>query len=326
LLAITLLLTVSARASAGKPDSTKIKRTDAVRMLAEHLDGVYLLSIHLSNHFVGLRYDKSSTLQIRNHVRDDIKNVDSLVKHFFNDTLKTSGVFTVRERSAISEQSENFHLKDSVMKESINGLLKEGGSAPQVHIDYVVGAINSFITTTVDFKQYIQSLVPVVPDTLYDKINTIINAVEHTTNGNQYIIASGFNHNVFGLSYFHRIGGISKAKIISYLGVEVIGPVGSSTVRTSESQGTLDLQKPGTITFTSLQVSSSYAKNPGGYIIYGLRDSKLLLQVGVGYFETSAGNENVSWKCGLLYTPQNLGIGFTYSPLTSVGVQVAYKW
>lgn len=108
-------------------------------------------------------------------------------------------------------------------------------------------------------------------------------------------------------------------------GTGTVDSLGNVTV-TTKGTGT-GVVETTTTTSTTAQINqtSTTLKDPGGFIIYGLRDRKLMLQAGIGYFNGGKA-QNVSWIGGALYFPQKLGLGLSYSPLTGIGLQVAFRF
>lgn len=110
-------------------------------------------------------------------------------------------------------------------------------------------------------------------------------------------------------------------------GTGTIDDSGNVTVKTTGTgTGTLT----GTITTTTTtrliqNKNSTNLKDPGLFLMYGLRDSKLLLQAGIGYFKDGK-EQDVSWMGSLMYIPQKFGIGASYSPLTGLGLQIAIRF
>jgi len=132
-------------------------------------------------------------------------------------------------------------------------------------------------------------------DSLKKKADTIKRALyRDTSDYSRSVMLSAYRDNVFGLIWFQRIG---RAKPIipgNYWGVELIFPT-ASPVTTSV----------------------------GGFVLYGIRDDKILAEAGVGYLKSNISKEDIAWKAGMMYMPKKIGIGLSYSPLTSVCIQLA---
>lgn len=329
ILLIAFVLMACTWVSAQKADSIAQKKTESARKLIDSLNHIYQVSIHLSNHIEAQKSGQVIDSRNRAHIDTDIKDISMLLGYFEKDVQKTHGLYTIEERSEISEQSENLYLRDSLMNIILLTLSRKTTPVYDVEMNSARNAITYFTTAIRYFKEYLQQFIPPIPNVMYDKINTIITLVSPKTDGRQYLAVSAYSHNVFGLSYIHRIGNVTAAKVVSYLGVEVIGPVGTSTIRTTkDTTVSVFIGQTGDTVTTTLPrpVTATYANKIGGYVIYGLRYDRILAQAGVGYFKTSTSQEDVSWKCGIVYTPGKFGIGFSYSPLTSAGIQLSYKW
>lgn len=208
-------------------------------------------------------------------------------------------------------------------------------------IDHAETRIEHFLSATANFKQYLQSLGTVSqndvllainslrqyidslnsrfqrpagkkdscrcqPDTTarrrLDSIRRNLDSVRATITPvtisyRRYAFFTDYNDNMFGLAYQQMIGGPGTLNRGNYFGLEILIPIASDIV-----------------------------KKPGGFLLYGLRDNKLLLQAGAGYLKNNQVTEHISWKAGLVYTPRKFGLGFCYSPLTGAGIQLAYRW
>ena len=265
------------------------------------------------------------------HILDSLKKLS--LKQLI-DSLRT-------EKDNFNSQFYNFKLQDSIMNNtlfSFSAYTKYKLYAAQ--IDYAVTTVNRFLTTIGIFKQYVQSLIKVTPEDLLKKIKTLtdstdtmvaankkhidslityneqqiprikkrIEKVQRKTDTiinmlkrgtlfiNQYLTGAAYTDNVFGISYLLRIGSAKPVIPGNFWGLEFIMPISSVSV-----------------------------KNPGGFLLYGLRDDKILIEAGAGYLKTNMSREDVSWKAGLLYLPKKFGIGLSYSPLTNIGLQLAYN-
>ena len=114
--------------------------------------------------------------------------------------------------------------------------------------------------------------------------------------GKQFFIVSAYQQTLFGLAYFHQFGRTHSNGTMDFAGAEYVA------------------------TWASPKASA-----PAFFAYYGIRNRQVLVQAGLGYLARGKGNENISWKAGILYTPDTIGIGFSYSPLTKAGLEIAYK-
>jgi len=235
----------------------------------------------------------------------------------------------------------NFTFQEGRMYETLNSFSKSiNDTLYTAQTDLMETKIEHFLTATGNFKQYLQSLIIITPEDLFKKIKTLtdstdtmvtankkhidslityneqqipkikkrIEKVQRKTDTiinllkrdtlliNQYLTGAAYNDNVFGISYLRRIGSAKPVIPGNFWGLEFIMPISSVSV-----------------------------KNPGGFLLYGLRDDKILIEAGAGYLKTNMSREDVSWKAGLLYLPKKFGIGLSYSPLTNIGLQLAYN-
>lgn len=212
-------------------------------------------------------------------------------------------------------------------------LIDKGESIYYPQIASTKEAVNSLLLAVRNFKQEVQSLIPPVQDhsleniiaqlkgiqksqviekTTTDSLGTAINAqflpidgglrklgsmMQPDTGGKQFLIAATYQQTLFGLAYFYRLGKVQANGTMNLAGVEYIATW-----------------------------ASPKATAPAFFVYYGLRNRVLLLQAGLGYLAGGAGSDNISWKAGIVYTPGKIGIGFSYSPLTQAGMEIAYRW
>lgn len=121
---------------------------------------------------------------------------------------------------------------------------------------------------------------------------------------------------------------ISDGKVAittSGTGTGTVDTTGKVTVTTSGAGSGVVEVTTTTTTTTQLRQTATNLSNPGLFLMYGLRDRKLLLQAGVGYFKGGK-QQDVSWMGGVMYFPKKFGIGAAYSPLTGAGLQIAIRF
>ncbi|GAA3975139.1 hypothetical protein [Mucilaginibacter dorajii] len=314
------------------------------------------LSVFVVNHLKTTeKLGSSNWNTINNHLYKIGLQMDSLQDIPLYDSLKTTDQHNFRSAD------NNFHDQYVLMDSTLNPLSGYTNKILYaVQIDYVEERIDHFLTVTGNFKLYLQSLIPNTPAKNIDwgklidsllkknmpvcKTDTCCNIVKglkktadsllrieksqtDNTPYKQYVQASAYTGNVFGVAYFHHIGKPGKAKENNYIGFEFVVPASSTVVG-----------------------------KPGGFLMYGLSEGKLLLQAGIGYLTinptinnisvssltpdgsqtpqttlsgsavSTQNRENISWKAAALYSPHKLGLGVSYSPLTKAGVQLSYRW
>jgi hypothetical protein len=229
-------------------------------------------------------------------------------------------------RSDFSINFSNLKTQYGLMNKKIYDLISDPGDPVYAaQIDYTENSITSFISTLTNFRQYLLSLKPLKADDMFakirkrldttdanvdsnacelmnsisdvkDKTDKIIKLLTPDTIARHYLVFSAYADAVFGLSYLMPVGKITDGAR-NCIGAEFLMPFDRSN-----------------------------AQSPGGFVLYGLRYDKLLLEAGAGYFKTTQTPENVSWKCGITYTAHKIGLGVEYSPLTKAGMMVSYRW
>jgi hypothetical protein len=349
--------------------ASPINKRDSLKNIYLHKITTYLVTIdgvtdNLSVYVTHLSKDKKFPKQEWLDIKSKL------------DSIKTNMAFihlvpldTVIDIANISNfRSEYKHFRDAhdLMNNTLTPFNSyvEKDTVYAAQIDYMLTRIERFLTVTGNFKLYLQSLIPNTPTKNIDlgklidsllkknmpvcKTDTCCNIVKAQTKTTdsllqielrieesqtdntlykQYVQASAYTGNVFGVAYFRHVGKPGKAKENNYIGFEFVVPASSTVVG-----------------------------KPGGFLMYGLSEGKLLLQAGIGYLTinpttnnisistlTPDGNqtpqttlsgsavstqnrENISWKAAALYSPHKLGLGVSYSPLTKAGVQISYRW
>jgi hypothetical protein len=336
LIFIFLPLRLLASGSVQPPDTLKT----CVFRAAKILDTIDLYANNMAMH-VG-RLQTGRTVWYKGCARaltKDLTRISASSKALTKNLNSLVALFSVTANLPyFREQYGNFELQRHLLVEKIISLRRmDWQPIYSAQIDYTENGVINFITTTGNFKQYLQSLIPPVPDSLLIKIRSrldttdnrvdsclrqtwtlinnrtgklqdsirlanhkddiLIGLLEPHTNGRYFASLVAYDQSLFGLSFAARIGKTNAGATLNYLGAEILLPI-----------------------------ASAKARDPGGSLFYGLRYDKLLLTAGAVYLRTTNSAENIAWKGSLLYTPGKVGIGLSYSPLTNIGLAVAYKW
>jgi hypothetical protein len=315
------------------------KIEDAIKAATDNLDTIdgyaNSLSKTVSSLSGGSNFDdKEGHMQSDlNSIKKTIGKLDSLIKDLY--------VFLGEpQKSACKQHFENFNFQYEFMNRKMETLINESNDPIySAQIDYTENGITNFISATGNFREYLKTLIPIITVDLLQKIKDRLDQTDsnikrraHKTDklvikkaelladgigsvgqkadkiislltpklieGRQFVGLTAYSRALFGLSYLHRVGKATSDSTVNHLGAELLLP------------------------FDKVN-----AKSPGAFILYGLRYDKILIEAGAGYFKNTRTNDNVSWKCGLLFVPaKTIGIGMAYSPLTGAGLQLAYRW
>lgn len=280
-----------------------------------------------------------------NEIHGFLKNIKDVT-----NKVKVDSVFESQSIKQMNLNAEFAHFEEqrSLMESVFLPFEKyKGRKLYQAQMNYAEARVQKFLVATANFKQYLNLLKISIVDDLMKKIRLRIDSTDVLIDINkhiiceideyqkdkmpklkknidsvkravdsvnkkadtilivlkgdqnpykQYAIVSGYS-NVFGLAYLHSIGKSLDPKEGNFIGAELLLPVDART-----------------------------ATDIGGFLLYGLRYDKLLLQAGFGYLKNNNTMENTSWKVAALYTPHHFGIGASYSPLTKAGIQISYRW
>ena len=110
---------------------------------------------------------------------------------------------------------------------------------------------------------------------------------------------SGFDNSTYGLNYLHVFTPKKKDAL-------------NATV------ALIELTAP---------IRDAELSNLGIFLSAGIHHKSLALLAGLGYLNTVAGIDKISWKATAMYFPwdSKIGFGAAYSPLTKTGIMVSFK-
>jgi len=269
------------------------------------------------------------------NLRAKLTLLDAQIRRVKNSDFRTR--LRSYELRAYNAHLKDFDSRSKLMRTSINyfeDFVNE--KLYQGQLSFTSSQVAAFITATANFKQFVISLMPVVPDNLLTKIKERIGETDK-------LISVG-NDSGKAVSQYVR-------KAIPQLGKDVNGvhndtqdilkllqpkPTAGIKALIAASAysdavfGTAFFEKLRSSSFAGLEfifpVHSAVVHNPGGFAYYGISGNGFFAQAGIGYLKSDKVRDNISWKAGALYKPAKVGFGLSYSPLTGAGLQLGISW
>lgn len=334
---ITLLMADNPSFSKTKSSPPTLKET--IQKLTDNLDLIDKYANSLSEN-VSLLNSGANFEDKQGHINEDLTNIKDIFEQL---KLQMSVLYPFLEAiktPVCMQHFKNFELQYKSMISKMATLIKQSNDPIYAaQIDYTGNGITNFISATSNFRQYLNSLIPVIPDDLLPKIKERLNATDANVNRRTDDLHQFVFTETGALKKDISTVNSKADKIILLLsaskttGTQFIGltAYNSSVFGLSYLHRIGKVSSDSTVSHLGAEVlfpfDKANASNPGAFILYGLRYDKILIEAGAGYFKNSRTAENISWKCGLLFAPvKTIGIGASYSPLTRAGVQLAYKW